>query len=82
MKEKYCLLFNLKKNKSCYRIYTVPAKPFSFTHRKGLKHGGLNENETCEKYGVDGCIFVHVSGFTGGNKTLEGALQMAIHSLE
>lgn len=71
-----------EKKASCYRIYTVLVKPGSYEHRKSLKHGGLSEKETCEKYGLDNCTFVHVSGFTGGNKTKEGALKMAIISLE
>jgi uncharacterized UPF0160 family protein len=31
---------------------------------------------------VSGCIFVHASGFIGGNKTYEGALAMASKALE
>jgi uncharacterized UPF0160 family protein len=26
---------------------------------------------------MEGCVFVHNSGFIGGNKTQEGALEMA-----
>jgi uncharacterized UPF0160 family protein len=32
--------------------------------------------------GIPGCIFVHAGGFVGGNKTLEGAKQMAYKALE
>ncbi|CAJ0591667.1 unnamed protein product [Cylicocyclus nassatus] len=32
--------------------------------------------------GIDGCIFVHVTGFIGGNKAFEGALAMAKKALE
>ncbi|CAJ0589816.1 unnamed protein product [Cylicocyclus nassatus] len=32
--------------------------------------------------GIDGCIFVHVRGFIGGNKAFEGALAMAKKALE
>jgi uncharacterized UPF0160 family protein len=31
--------------------------------------------------GVPGCVFVHASGFIGGNATYEGALEMARLSL-
>jgi uncharacterized UPF0160 family protein len=30
----------------------------------------------------DGAIFVHASGFIGGHKTKEGAMAMALRSLE
>ncbi len=32
--------------------------------------------------GIDGGVFVHISGFIGGNKTLEGALAMAKKALQ
>lgn len=32
--------------------------------------------------GIKGTIFCHSSGFIGGNKTKEGALEMAIKSLQ
>ena len=31
--------------------------------------------------GIPGCVFVHASGFIGGNATLEGALEMARKAL-
>jgi uncharacterized UPF0160 family protein len=71
-----------EKNASCFRIYTVRKGEGSFQHRKGLLHGGLSEKETCEKYGFEGCTFVHVKCFTGAHKTKEGALKMAVISLE
>jgi len=43
---------------------------------------GLREEEVSKASGIDGCIFVHANGFIGGNKTREGALQMAIKSIE
>lgn len=32
--------------------------------------------------GIDGCVFCHATGFIGGNKTRDGALEMAVRSLE
>lgn len=32
--------------------------------------------------GIKGCIFVHASGFIGGNETREGALEMARKTLQ
>lgn len=31
--------------------------------------------------GIPGCVFVHSAGFIGGNKTLEGAKEMASRGL-
>ena len=38
---------------------------------------GLRDEELSVKSGIPNCIFVHATGFIGGNKTKEGALQMA-----
>lgn len=43
---------------------------------------GLRDEELSKISGIPGCIFVHASGFIGGNKTREGALQMALQSLK
>lgn len=32
--------------------------------------------------GIKGCIFCHATGFIGGNCTRDGALEMALASLE
>jgi len=42
---------------------------------------GLSDNELIKVAGIDGCVFVHSSGFIGGNKTFDGALAMARKSL-
>jgi uncharacterized UPF0160 family protein len=51
--------------------------------RRGIREQwrGVRDEELSELSGVPGCIFVHASGFIGGNRTFEGALQMAIRSL-
>ncbi|KAK3101510.1 hypothetical protein FSP39_004104 [Pinctada imbricata] len=43
---------------------------------------GLRDSALSEKSGIPGCIFVHASGFIGGNDTYEGVLQMAKLSLK
>lgn len=43
---------------------------------------GVRDDELSKLSGIDGCIFVHASGFIGGNKTREGALTMARRALE
>ncbi len=43
---------------------------------------GLENIELSNKTNVFGCIFIHNSGTTASNKTLEGAIRMCILSLE
>ena len=38
---------------------------------------GLRDEALDEVSGIPGCIFVHASGFIGGHRTREGALNMA-----
>jgi len=42
---------------------------------------GLRDSALSEKSSIDGCIFVHTSGFIGANRTYEGALEMARQAL-
>ncbi|CAL1546705.1 unnamed protein product [Lymnaea stagnalis] len=67
-----------------WRVQCVPLSLGSFENRLSLKEEwrGLRDDELSKKSGIDGCIFVHTSGFIGGNKTYEGALEMARRSLE
>ncbi|KAF9229314.1 metal-dependent protein hydrolase [Gyrodon lividus] len=62
-----------------WRIQAVPVSPESFESRKALPDTwrGLRDEELSEVSGIGGCIFVHASGFIGGNKTREGALSLA-----
>ncbi|KAL4069593.1 metal-dependent protein hydrolase [Scleroderma yunnanense] len=63
-----------------WRVQAVPVSPESFESRKALPEAwrGLRDDELSRLSGVEGCIFVHASGFIGGNKTKEGALILAI----
>ena len=76
-------LFEDSTNKT-WRVATVPAHPDSFELRKSIKSEwkALRDGALDSKSGIEGCIFVHASGFIGGHKNREGALQMAIQSLE
>jgi len=67
-----------------WRVQAVPLAPDSFDSRKALPEAwrGVRDDELSKKSGIDGCIFVHASGFIGGNKTKEGALQMAQRALK
>jgi uncharacterized UPF0160 family protein len=51
-----------------WRIQAVPVSPESFDSRKALpeKWRGVRDDELSKISGVDGCIFVHASGFIGG----------------
>ncbi|KIJ21724.1 hypothetical protein PAXINDRAFT_165133 [Paxillus involutus ATCC 200175] len=62
-----------------WRIQAVPISAGSFESRKALPDTwrGLRDDELSGVSGIDGCIFVHASGFIGGNKTREGALSLA-----
>jgi len=42
---------------------------------------GLRDDALSLKSGIDGTVFVHATGFIGGNRTYQGALQMAQRAL-
>jgi len=73
-----------KDTNSNWRVQCVSVSPFSFQNRLSLKEEwrGLRNEELIKVSGIADCIFVHMSGFIGGNKTREGALQMAVKCLE
>lgn len=53
--------------------------PDRFESRKALpaQWRGLRDDQLSNESGIGGCVFVHMSGFIGGNQTYEGALAMA-----
>ena len=58
--------------------------PLFFVHHRLSLHAdwrGLRDAVLSETSGIDGCVFVHTSGFIGGNETYEGALQMGQKTL-
>lgn len=67
-----------------WRIQAVPESPESFTSRKALPEQwrGVRDADLDKVTGIEGGVFVHASGFIGGNKTKEGALKMAQRALE
>jgi uncharacterized UPF0160 family protein len=68
---------------SKWRIQCVPETKDSFVSRKPLPEAwrGFRDQELDGISGVEGCVFVHAAGFIGGNKTFEGAMQMAKKAL-
>ncbi|PWN95382.1 metal-dependent protein hydrolase [Tilletiopsis washingtonensis] len=67
-----------------YRVQAVPEHADSFNSRRALPEQwrGVRDEQLSEKSGIPGCVFVHASGFIGGNKTRDGALQMARKALD
>ncbi len=62
----------------------VPITEESFSSRLGLPEAwrGVRDDELSNLIGIPGSIFVHASGFIGGNKTKEGVLEMAKQALQ
>lgn len=75
------VLYVLFPDKNNWRVQAVPKETSGFESRKPLPWRGVRDEALSEASGIDGGIFVHVSGFIGGNKTYEGALQMAVKAL-
>ena len=67
-----------------WRMQAVSVSIDSFESRKPLPETwrGVRDDQLSEVSGINGCIFAHASGFIGGNRTKEGALEMARKSLE
>lgn len=62
-----------------WRVQAVSESMNSFTSRKALPEPwrGIRDEALSELAGVPQSVFVHASGFIGGNKTREGALALA-----
>lgn len=67
-----------------WRIQAVSVAPGKFESRKALPLAwrGLRDDELSKESDIPGCVFVHMSGFIGGNLTMEGAIAMARASLK
>lgn len=67
-----------------WRVQTVSVTKDSFESRKSLpaEWRGVRDEELDKVSGVPGCVFVHAAGFIGGNKTFEGALELAKKALD
>jgi len=76
---KFCLFSDLN---GTWRVQCVPKREDSFENRISLLWKGLRDEELSKSSGIDGGVFVHISGFIGGNKTKEGVLEMARKSLQ
>eukprot|EP00735_Rhodelphis_limneticus_P012324 TRINITY_DN5556_c0_g1::TRINITY_DN5556_c0_g1_i1::g.9416::m.9416 TRINITY_DN5556_c0_g1::TRINITY_DN5556_c0_g1_i1::g.9416 ORF type:complete len:355 (+),score=77.93,sp/Q55G91/U160_DICDI/49.84/1e-111,UPF0160/PF03690.8/8.7e-131 TRINITY_DN5556_c0_g1_i1:57-1067(+) len=67
-----------------WRVQAVPVATGSFQSRLALPEPwrGVRDNALSELTGIPGGIFVHATGFIGGNQTKEGAVEMALKALE
>jgi len=67
-----------------WRVQAVPVSEGSFESRKALPEPwrGKRDEELSKESGIEGCVFIHATGFIGGNLTKEGALSLAIKALE
>lgn len=85
-KEKLCVLYVVYQDMtgSSWRVQCVPVSKGSFESRRPLPEmwRGLRDGELSKVCQVEDCVFVHASGFIGGNKRFEGAMEMAKKALE
>ena len=67
-----------------WRVQAVTEEGTAFTNRLGLLEAwrGLRDQALTDKAAIPGCKFVHASGFIGGNATFDGALAMAVKTME
>ncbi|XP_020261559.1 UPF0160 protein-like [Asparagus officinalis] len=67
-----------------WRVQAVAVSPDKFESRKPLPlpWRGLRDENLSKEAGISGCVFVHMSGFIGGNQTYDGALAMAKAALK
>nr|CAD1819036.1 unnamed protein product [Ananas comosus var. bracteatus] len=67
-----------------WRVQAVAVSPDKFESRKPLPlpWRGLRDHDLSEESRIPGCVFVHMSGFIGANKTYDGALAMARAALK
>lgn len=70
---------NHKDADSRWRIQCVPVSLGSFQNRKSLPENwcGIRDDQLSSLTGINGCVFVHASGFIGGNINFNGVLKMA-----
>jgi uncharacterized UPF0160 family protein len=73
-----------KDSAGMWRVQAVTAEGTAFTNRLGLREPwrGLRDAALVEASGIAGARFVHAGAFIGGNDTYEGALAMAVQTIE
>ncbi|PKU63788.1 hypothetical protein MA16_Dca010706 [Dendrobium catenatum] len=77
------VLYQDDRSKS-WRVQAIAVSPDKFESRRPLPlpWRGLRDEELSKESGIPRCVFVHMSGFIGGNHTYEGSLAMARAALQ
>ena len=67
-----------------WRVQAVAVSPDKFESRKPLPESwrGLRDDKLSRECGIPDSVFVHISGFIGGNKSFDGDLAMAKDALK
>lgn len=79
MNAKFIIFY--KKHQKIFSIYGINfSENFSQENLLKKEWRGLRNNDLVDVCGIKGAVFVHASGFTGANETLEGAIEMARQS--
>ena len=67
-----------------WRVQAVPKVLGGFENRLSLKQEwrGVRDEELAGVSGVEDAVFVHANGFIGGAKSYEGALKMALMTID
>lgn len=67
-----------------FRVQAVAVSPSSFESRKALPESwrGLRDEKLSQITGVEGSVFVHATGFIGGCKTKDGAIELAKKAMQ
>ena len=80
----YVLFAENGESDSKWRIRSVSREAGSFENRQDMPDAwkGVRDEELSKVSGVPGGVFVHASGFIGGNKTFDGVLAMALKSAD
>ncbi|ORY10875.1 MYG1 protein-like protein [Clohesyomyces aquaticus] len=78
------VLFPENEPEGKWRIRAVSKENGGFQNRKDLPDPwkGVRDEELDKVSGIPGCVFVHAGGFIGGNKSFNGALEMAKKACE
>lgn len=66
-----------------YKVIAIPRSKGTFETKNPLKKEwrGLRDEELSSVSGIEGCVFVHSSGFMGINRTFENAMRMCEDSM-